>query len=143
MGGVGLHWDFCGGAYWVAPRRPNQAKCPGWALYAENGSATPAWILAGMFTGLPTIWICYVVLRWEQKSQEIYGSIAYGRPKLPFSFLYERHEPLPKELNFENIFLVNFNWLFLLTCIMWCLFCAAPLLMMVTECTNALRYLGY
>jgi hypothetical protein len=105
------------------------SRCPGWTIYAENGSAMPSWILAGIFTGGPTIWICYIVLRWKQKSQEIYDSIAYGRPKPPFSFLYTKHEPHSKELNFENIFLLNFNWLFLVINIGWCGFCAIPLWM--------------
>jgi hypothetical protein len=123
---------------------PSNGKCPGWTIYAENGSAMPSWILAGIFTGGPTIWICYIVLRWEQKfSEKIYDSIAYGHPEPPFSFFFAKQEPHPKELNFQNIFLVNFNRLFLVINVGWCFFCALPLWMMLSTCTNLPRYLGY
>lgn len=123
---------------------PSNGKCPGWTIYPEGGSVIPSWILAGILTGVPTIfWLYRVVLRWDQTSQEIYDSIAYGRPKPPFSFLYARQEPEPNELNFENIFLLNFNWLFLVICGLWCILCAAPLWIILPDCTNFLKYLGY
>jgi len=97
-------------------------------------SAIPSWILAGILTGVPTIfWLCHVVLHWDQTSQRIYDSIAYGRLKPPFSFLYARQEPEPNELNFENMFLLNFNWLFLAICVLWCTLCAAPLWIILTD----------
>jgi len=135
---------------------PTNGKCPGWTIYAENGSAMPSWILAGIFTGGPTIWICYVVLRWEQKfSQKMYEGIAYTdnrsiRSIFPnFGFgsksklSAQELTPESRELNFEQIFLLNANAVFLRVCIVWCVFCALPLLMMITECTNATRYFGY
>ncbi|HXL14367.1 MAG TPA: hypothetical protein VN941_10450 [Bradyrhizobium sp.] len=125
-------------------------KCPGWAIYAENGSATSAWIFVGLFTGLPTIWICYVVLRWEQKfSQQMYDAIAYRDNRSIFPNLGFGTKPKPDrqqldpELNFEQIFLLNANALFLRVCIGWCLFCVVPLVLMIAKCTSAPRYLGY
>jgi hypothetical protein len=138
---------------------PDEGKCPGWTIYAENGSATPGWLLAGIFTGFPTVWICYVALHWEQEfSERFYDSIAYRKdytptllnlrqlfPNMGFGSKSPISRPKveSRELDFEKIFLLNANRLFLRVCIMWCLFCAAPLLMMVTGCTNALQYFGY
>ena len=111
---------------------------------SESGAAIPSWILAGALTGVPTVfWVYRVVLRWDQTSEEIYDSIAYGRPKPPFSFLHARQEPAPNELNFQNIFLLNFNWLFLTICVFWCVLCGAPLWIILTGCTNIPKYLGY
>jgi len=50
---------------------PNKGQCPGWTIYATNGSSTYLWILAAMFTAAPTVWICYIVLRWEHFAQKI------------------------------------------------------------------------
>jgi len=130
---------------------PSNDKCPGWTIHAENGSGMPAWILAGIFTGGPTVWICYVALRWEQKfSQKVYDGIAYTDNRSIYSIFPNfgfgskiPQEPKSQELNFEQIFLLDANAMFLRVCIGWCLFCTLPLLMMITECTNATRYFGY
>jgi hypothetical protein len=130
---------------------PDTAKCPGWTIYAKNGSPMPSWILAGIFTGGPTIWICYVVRHWEQTfSRKMYDGIAYrdNRPIFPNLGFGRNSRPgsggfEPRDLNFEQIFLLNANTLFLRMCIMLCLFCACPLFWMITRCTNATRYLGY
>jgi hypothetical protein len=130
---------------------PDSAKCPGWTIYSKNGSAMPSWVLAGIFTGAPTAWICHVVMRWEQKfSQIMYDGIAYRdkRPKFP-NLGFGRNSQLgsgglePPELNFEQIFLLNADAMFLRMCIGWCLFCAIPLFWIVTSCIDATRYLGY
>jgi len=129
---------------------PNNGKCPGWTIYAENGSAISLWLLTGTLSGVPTIWICYVVVRWEQKfSQKMYDSIAYRRPIFP-NFGFGRNSKLSskelkpdmRDLNFEQIFLINANALFLRVSIGWCLVCAFPLLLTITKCTNVPRYFG-
>ncbi len=57
---------------------PN-ASCPGWTLQAKNGSTASFWILVALFTAAPTIWLCYTVLRWNEKfSLKFYDSIAYA-----------------------------------------------------------------
>lgn len=135
---------------------PTSGKCPAWTIYSENGDAMPSWILAGIFSGVPTIWICYVVLHWEQKfSQKMYDSIAYTdsrsiRSIFPhFSFgskskiSAQELNPESRELSFGQIFLLNANAMFLRVCIVLCVFCALPLLMMITECTKATRFFGY
>jgi hypothetical protein len=134
---------------------PSNDKCPGWTMYSEKGSATPLplWILAGIFTGMPTIWICYVVLRWEQKfSQKMYDGIAYrdNRPRFPNFGIGSKSKLSPQELkpdtqelNFEQIFLLDANAMFLRVSIGWCVFCAFPLMLMITKCTDVARYFGY
>ena len=127
---------------------PENGKCPGWMIYADNGPVTSAWAIAGIFTGLPTIWICYVAARWKQKfSRLFYESIAFSdnRRAFPdFSFFRkskinaEQREPDSQDLNFQQIFLLDANTLFLRVCIGWCLFCATPLLLMITNCTNGM-----
>jgi hypothetical protein len=47
------------------------------------------------------------------------------------------------DLNFENIFLINFDRLFLRVSIVWWLFCTTPLWMMLANCTQFSRYLGF
>jgi hypothetical protein len=134
----------------VAPR-PD--KCPGWTMYAENGTATPLWILAGIISGGSTILIWYFVLRWEQRfSQEVYDRIAYrdDRPRFPYlgfgkgpKFNSEAVEPDQRELNFEQILFVDANSECTIACAIWSLLCVSPLLLMITMCTNVPRYLGY
>ena len=124
---------------------PSAGRCPGWIINATKQSAASLWVLVGIFTALPTIWICYVVFRWDYFSQKLYGDIAYRRSST-FSRLIglqsKSDAELP-DLNFENIFLINFDRLFLRVSIVWCLFCTGPLWMMLANCTSLSRYLGY
>ena len=137
---------------------PSSGQCPGWNIYAENGSATPSWILAGIFTGGPAIWICYVVLHWEQKfSRKLYDAIAYKQTGSVFQNLVvlnavfgSRPKPNPQELkpdtqelDYESILFTDANRAWLLGCATLCLFCTFPLLLMLAKCTGAPRYLGY
>jgi hypothetical protein len=123
---------------------PGTGRCPGWTIYAQNGPATSLWALAGMFTVLPTIWIGYVVLRWEQKfSQKMYDATAYRRPMFPHLGFGRKPKPDPQELNFEQIFLLDANRLFLRVNIGWCLFCTSPLWLLLWNCTTFPRFLGY
>jgi hypothetical protein len=127
---------------------PSTDRCPEWTIYTKNGAATPAWILVGMITGGPTIWICYVTMRWEHFSERMYESLAYEENRSVFfsPFRFGNKSKLSshrRERSFEEMFLLNFNGLFLRVNIFWCLFCAFPLLMIITECTNATRYLAY
>jgi len=123
---------------------PSNGQCPRWNIYHKNGAATSLWVVAGVLTAAPTICISYVALRWEQKfSREMYDSIAYKRRKFPnFGFGVTSKPDNPQNLNFDQIFLLNANRLFLEVCIGWGLFCTAPLWMMLTNCINIPRYLG-
>jgi hypothetical protein len=132
---------------------PSSDKCPGWTFYAENRRATPVWILALVITGGATILVCYVVLRWEQRfSQEIYDRIVYrdDRPRFQHfgfgkrpQFNPEEVEPDRRQIDFEQILFHDANSEFIIACTIWSVLCASPLLLMITVCTNAPRYLGY
>ena len=116
---------------------PSNGRCPGWTIYATKGQATSLWILVGMFTALPTIWICYIVLRWEWFSQKVYDSAAGTYRFLPNAMpeLFDRYRPDP--------FKFRFNQAFVVVIVGWSLFCTAPLWLMLSNCTNLPRYLGY
>ena len=106
---------------------PSASRCPGWIVESQESSSS-LWLVVGMVTGLPTFWICYVVLRWDQKfSPMIYDSIL--RPRSMFG-LGRTVEPGPLNL------LLDFDRLFLHVCIGWGLFSAIPLGVMLFECTN-------
>ena len=104
-----------------------------------NGRGTSLWVFVGMFTALPTIWICYNVLRWKQFSQNIYDSAAgtyYGPfPNALPKKLYDRYRPDPATF--------QYNGMFVLVNVFWSLFCTLPLWIMLIGCTNLPRYLGY
>jgi hypothetical protein len=106
---------------------------------AASGRGTSLWVFVGMFTALPTIWICYNVLRWEQFSQSVFDSAAgtyYGPfPNALPKKLYDRYRPDPATF--------QYNGMFVLVNLFWSLFCTLPLWMMLFGCTNLPRYLGY
>ena len=111
---------------------PSKGRCPGWTIYAENGAATSMWFLAGMFTALPTFWICFVALRWERFSQKIYDTAADNyQPFMTPKFLYDSFKPDP--ITFPH------NQMFVAVFVGWSLFCTSPLWMMLGNCTNLLR----
>ena len=60
---------------------PTGSQCPAWTIYDKNGQATSLWLVVGLFTGFPTIWICFIVRRWKSFSQTIYdaGADSYKR----------------------------------------------------------------
>jgi hypothetical protein len=112
---------------------PTNSRCPGWIIYDKKaGQATSLWLFVGMFTALPTIWICYIVLRWNRFSQRIYDAAA-GRytPFLLPKVLYDRYKPDP--------FIFPHNQVFVIVVVGWCLFCTIPLWMMLINCTNLPR----
>ena len=116
---------------------PAQGLCPGWTIHAQNGQANSLWLMIVLFTAAPALWICFVALRWERFSQKVYDQAA-GTYK-PFSVLpkafYDAHKPDP--------LIFPYNQVFVVTVTLWCLFCTAPLWMMLDFCTNVLRRLGH
>lgn len=107
----------------------------------QNTGAMLFWFL--IFTAMPAGWICYVALRWEQKfSQEMYDSITYNRSRVPFwGYFSKKSKSDPQDLNYQMIFLLDSNQLFLRVSIWWCLICAMPLFVMLTSCTAFLQRL--
>ena len=111
---------------------PSKGKCPGWTIYAQNGAATSLWLLAVMFTALPTFWICFISLRWERFSQKIYDAASDNyQPFLAPKFLYDSFKPDP-------VFFPH-NQVFVAVCVGWSLFCTSPFWLMLGNCTNLLR----
>lgn len=115
---------------------PSTSRCPGWTIYTTKGDAISLWALVGLFTALPTIWICYVVLRWERFSQKIYDSAAGTyQPFMTPSSLYDRYKPDP--VTFPH------NTVFVFMMVGWSLFCTGPLWLMLANCADIPRYLGH
>ena len=111
---------------------PSRGQCPGWIIYAENGSATSLWFLSGMFTALPTLWICFVALRWERSSQKIYDTAKDDyQPFMTPKFLYDSFKPDPVSFPYNQMFVGIF--------VGWSLFCTIPLWIMLGTCTKLLR----
>src|ERR1700741_489609 len=69
---------------------PINSRCPGWTIYDKNGQASSLWLAVGLFTAVPTFWICFIVLRWKRFSQKVYDA-AVGKytPFMPKA-LYDR-----------------------------------------------------
>jgi hypothetical protein len=66
---------------------PTNGRCPGWIIYAKNGSATSLWILVGFLTAAPTVWICYVCFSLE----------------LLFSKNVRRHRLQPSDISYSSL----------------------------------------
>jgi hypothetical protein len=114
---------------------PGNSRCPGWFIGNKNGPIS-LWVLVAMFTAVPTIWICYVVLRWERFSQQIYDSAAPTyRPFMTPKSLHDRYKPGPVTFPFNRVFVI--------AVVGWSLFCTAPLWMLLANCTKLPGYLGY
>lgn len=112
---------------------PNNDRCPGWMTHSENGSATSLWLLAGIFTAAPAFWLCYVVRHWDRFIEQAVDDMLSGRPK---GFFRIKSDP-------SHLFLINSNALCLVVMIGWSLFCAFPLWMILTSCTDVPRYFEY
>lgn len=100
---------------------PGDNRCPGWTFHPGQRSAASLWLLAGMFTVLPALWISNVALRWDHHyARKTYDSLTHGAPAQ----------------------LLNLNQLMLIVAIGWCLFCAIPLGLMLGQCTPLYDYLN-
>jgi hypothetical protein len=107
---------------------PGNNRCPGWIIYSTNGVATSLWVLVGLFTAAPTVWICYVVLRWDHFVQKAHDQFT-GKTPPRTGLLGIKQDP-------ATMFLVDSNKLCVRVTIAWCLFCAFPLWMTLTNCTD-------
>ncbi len=101
--------------------QPRADRCPAWILHPHQPSAASLWVLAGMFTVLPALWVSYVALRWDDHiAGKVYDSIADGPPQQ---------------------MLIDSRSLALIVMAFWCLFCAIPLVLMLGQCTALSHYL--
>jgi hypothetical protein len=110
--------------------------CPGWIIHSKNGQASSLRAFFGIFTALPTIWICFIVVRWKHFSQKVYDSAADSyQPFMMPKLLYERFKPDPVIFPYNRVFVV--------TIVGWSLFCTNSLWMMLGNCTNLFREVGF
>jgi len=109
---------------------PSNSQCPGWMTQAQNGSPTSLWVIVGLFSAVPTIWICIIVLRWKSFSRKIYRHYTIQPDGVvgvaPGFFLRKYYPP------------ANYDYNFLLAgvCLFWSLFSAIPLVFMLMSCTG-------
>jgi hypothetical protein len=102
--------------------QPSDDLCPSWTYHPNQTSAASLWTMAGMFTVLPALLMCNFALRWERHyARKMYDSIASDPP--------------------EQL-LINHNWLVPAVMAGWCLFCAIPLFLMLTQCTTLFHTLN-
>ena len=107
---------------------PGNNRCPGWIIHSTNGAATSLWVLVGLFTAAPTVWICYMVFRWDHFVQKAHDQFT-GKTQPRAGLLGIKQDP-------ATMFLVDGNKLCVRVTIFWCLFCAVPLWMILTNCTE-------
>lgn len=100
---------------------PSDDQCPGWIFHRNQPSAASLWVLAAMFTVLPTLWIGNVALRWDHYDRRMYDDLVNGPPQY---------------------LLMNINWLVPMVMAVWCLFCAIPFILMLGQCTALPHYLN-
>jgi hypothetical protein len=90
-------------------------------LLVHPKEASLLWVLAGMFTVLPALWLCNIALRWDHYyAHQTYDSIVNGPPMQLF---------------------IDTDRLKLVVVTGWCLFCAIPLFLMLGHCTSLSHYL--
>jgi hypothetical protein len=113
---------------------PTGSGCPAWTIYAENGQPMSLWLCVTLFTAAPTIWICFIVLRWKRFSQQIYDAATGTRTPFPIpKAVFDRNKPDPLTFPVDAVFVA--------VVVGWCLCCTAPLWLMLANCTNYLpRY---
>ena len=102
-------------------------QCPAWTIYDKNGQATSLWLLVGFFTGLPAIWICFVVLRWKGFTRSIYGAGKDNYKRFLASKGWDDQGKFAS-LTFP------FNFVFVVVVVGWCLGCSMPLWAMILPC---------
>jgi hypothetical protein len=103
--------------------RPSDDRCPGWIFHPNQPSAAPLWLLAGMFTVLPALWICNIALRWN----------TYYERKMYDSIMLDGSWMLPP---------MTANLVVITVMVGWCAFCAVPLFLMLGQCTALSHYLN-
>jgi hypothetical protein len=108
-------------------------SCPGRIIHSENGAGTSLWLLVGVFTAAPAMWLCYVVYRWDRFMERAFDAAMGNRPSVVLGI---RGDP-------SSLFLIDSNKLCLRVIVLWCLFCAVPLWMILFNCTDLPQYLEY
>lgn len=102
---------------------PSDDRCPGWIFHPHQRSAVSLWVLAGMFTVLPALWMSIVALRWDRY------------------FARKAYDQFANDL-LQGLFFIDGNWLMLMVTVGFCLFSAIPLFWMLGQCTPLYHYLN-
>jgi hypothetical protein len=98
---------------------PNATRCPGWIM-GPKGSAH--WLyMIGTVTGIPTLWVCFVVFQWDYFSDKV-----------------DRRWPPSNWDTLDDRYLMDVDMLWLYVCIGWFLFSTIPFWGMLAICTDAL-----
>ncbi|MGX4806194.1 hypothetical protein [Bradyrhizobium guangdongense] len=103
------------------------SRCPAWTIHDKKGGATSLWVVVGYFTGFPTAWLCFIVLRWKGFVRTICGS-GEDRYKRFLASKGWDYESKPA----AYVFPVNALFGFVIA--MWSLLCSMPLWVMVLPC---------
>jgi hypothetical protein len=98
-------------------------------MYSENGTGTSLWILAALFSAVPTICLCYSVLDWDRLMQKMYDQFAGKAPPSKSWLFGIEQDP-------AAWFLVDSNKLCVRAMIGISLFCAIPLWWIINTCTE-------
>ncbi|WP_166297805.1 hypothetical protein [Bradyrhizobium sp. 2S1] len=103
------------------------SQCPAWTIYDKNGEATSLWVIVGFFMGLPTILLCFIVMRWKGFTRMINdsGADSYRR------FLASKGSDYQ---NKPAAYTFPMNSVFVMAIGMWSLFCSIPLWAMILPC---------
>jgi hypothetical protein len=103
------------------------SQCPAWTIYDKNGEATSLWVIVGFFMGFPTIWLCFILLRWKGLTRMIYdsGADSYKRFLASKGWDYQ-NKPAAYTFPLNSVFVVVIG--------MWSLFCSIPLWVMILPC---------
>ena len=105
---------------------PGNSRCPGWIIYSESGSASSLWTSVGLFTAVPAIFLCYLVLRWGHVLQKTIDTMMGNRPSGLFGIKPDA----------ALMFFVDSNKICVRMTIVFCLLGAFPLWMVLTSCTD-------
>lgn len=103
---------------------PSGSRCPDWTIALSGGGAIS--LAAIMVICIPAaIWPSIVAFRWRKFAQRVHDSIR--RPPDPLTRSITGLSEPPK---------IDFNRLFLVVNIGWCLFCSIPLWLMLGGCAT-------
>lgn len=104
--------------------------CPGWILRPKNGSESPLWLLAMMFSLGPSLALWYQVRHWNDVVQKVDAALRGEAPYKDWLMaqLHRRFSPPPSS--------INYNWILTVWATGFCLAATAPLWMMLASCAS-------
>jgi hypothetical protein len=108
----------------LASADPSGSRCPDWNIVLTNGTTmSPGPVM--LICVAAAIWPCIVAVHWRHFAQRISDQIEQSPHRLLLSLSGLSEQPK-----------LDFNRLYLVVSIGWCLFCSMPLWMMLGGCTR-------